>query len=159
MLRGLFCFLLPHPNRETTVLTCYNYRHLSPLNYSSSSNFETRTHTYTCIHFTQGFLSIWVLKFISSWCNSVSSLWVPTTNYSLIKIQIMNQNAEGGKKSALLFYMVFQRYQNIINLFLYLIVSCQFTINNLRVLKVGFLENISDLYISVNQRLVTKCKP
>ena len=71
----------------------------------------------------------------------------------------MNQNAEGRKKSALLFYMVFQRYQNIINLFLYLIVSCQFTINNLRVLKVGFLENISDLYISVNQRLVTKYKP
>lgn len=64
----------------------------------------------------------------------------------------MNQNAEGGKESPLLFCMILQKHHNIINLLLYLIVSCQSTINNLRVLKVGFLGNISDLYISVNQR-------
>lgn len=89
--KSSICFLLPHPNRETTVLTCYNYHHLS-LNYSSSSNFEghthnTHTHTHTHAYTLLKVLSIWVLKFISFyWCKSVSFM-SPTTNYSLIRIQ------------------------------------------------------------------------
>lgn len=90
------------------------------------------------------------LKFISYWCKSVSFLW---SHYQLLSYKNSNHESKCGGQKGICLIILYDiaktsEHYKPVSLFNY---NCKST-NNLRVLKVGFLENISDLYISVNQR-------